>query len=104
MIRIPLLEGFAPWRWKYCLDVMILKRLGVTELSGLRTIVLFPVDCNYAFKHIRREMMKIAETTKSLVPEQCGSQKKHRSIDLAVNKTLTFDGFKANQKSWGNVL
>jgi hypothetical protein len=73
------------------MDVMILKRSGLTDLSSLCTIVLFPVDCNYAFKHIRREMMKVAEATHSLAPEQYGSRKAHRAIDLAVNKTLTND-------------
>jgi hypothetical protein len=35
--------------------------------------------------------MKVAEMTKSLAPEQYGSHKAHRAIDLAVNKTLTND-------------
>jgi len=91
MTRIPLVVGFAPSRWKHCLDVMILKKSGITDLSGLRTIVLFPVDCNYAFKHVGREMMKVAESTKSLAPEQYGSRKRYKTIDLAVNKALTFD-------------
>jgi hypothetical protein len=52
MTRIPVTCGFAPKRWKYCLDVMIQKKSGVTDLSGLRMIVLFPVDCNYTFKHV----------------------------------------------------
>jgi hypothetical protein len=55
MTRIPLTAGFAPKRWKHCLDVMILKKSGVTDLTGLRTIVLFPVDCNFAFKHVGRK-------------------------------------------------
>jgi len=49
------------------------------------------VDCNYAFKHVGRLMMAIAEKTKSLAPEQYGSRKRHKAIDLAVNKALTFD-------------
>ncbi len=36
-------------------------------------------------------MMTVAEATNSLAPEQYGSQKKHRAIDLAVNKSLTND-------------
>jgi hypothetical protein len=36
-------------------------------------------------------MMKVAEKTLSLAPEQYGSRKQHRAIDLAVNKALTFD-------------
>jgi len=70
---------------------MILKRSGVTDLAGLRTIVLFLVDCNFAFKHVGRAMMQVAETTNLLAPEQFGSRKGHKAIDLAVSKVLTFD-------------
>lgn len=80
-------------RWKHCLDVMILKMSGITLLSKLCTIVLFAVDCNYAFKHIGWEMMKVAKKTKSLAPKQCGSRKSHRAIDLTMNKALTYDLF-----------
>jgi hypothetical protein len=73
------------------MDMMILKWSGLTDLNSLHTIVLFPVDCNYAFKHIGREMMSIAELTKSLAPEQYGSRKAHQAINLATNKTLTND-------------
>jgi hypothetical protein len=70
---------------------MIQKKSGVTDLSGLRTIVLFPVDCNFAFKHVGRTMMQVAESTQALAPEQYGSRRRHKAIDLAVNKALTFD-------------
>jgi hypothetical protein len=36
-------------------------------------------------------MMAVAEKTGALAPEQYGSRKKHKAIDLAVNKALTFD-------------
>jgi hypothetical protein len=91
LTSIPLQGGFAPDRWKRCIDVMILKRSGITVLSGLRTIVLFPADCNFAFKHVGRKMMQLAEKTKAIAPEQYGSRKGHKAIDLAVNKTLTND-------------
>jgi hypothetical protein len=88
LTKIPLERGFFPSRWKKCLDVMILKRSGVTDLAGLCTIVLFPVDCNFAFKHVGRAMMQVAEATNSLAPEQFGSRKGHKAIDLAVSKIL----------------
>jgi hypothetical protein len=52
---------------------MILKRSGVTHLGSLCTLVLFSVDCNYAFKHIGRKMMINAETARALAPEQHGA-------------------------------
>jgi len=102
MTRLPLNIGFAPKRWKYCLDVMLLKKSGVTDLSGLCTIVLFPVDCNFTFKHVGRTMMNVAEHTKSLAPEQYSSRKKHKAIDLAVNKALTFDILR--QLKWSGAI
>lgn len=36
-------------------------------------------------------MMHTAEATSSMAPEQYGSRKCHKSIDLAVNKSLTND-------------
>jgi len=94
LLNFVLASGYSPEHWKKLLDVMILKKSGITQLSSLRTICLFPVDCNYAFKHIGRKMMKIAEATGSLAPEQYGSRKGHRSIDLAVSKALTYDLFR----------
>jgi hypothetical protein len=91
LINAALTSGYSPESWKHLLDFMILKKSGITQLSLLRTICLFPVDCNYAFKHIGWEMMKIAESTNSLPPEQYGSRRSHRAIDLAVNKALTYD-------------
>jgi hypothetical protein len=91
MTILPLRYGYAPQRWKHCLDVMIMKKSGVTDLSGLRTIVLFPVDCNFAFKHVGRSMLVVAEKTGALAPGQYGSRKRHKAMDLAVNKVLTFD-------------
>jgi hypothetical protein len=35
--------------------------------------------------------MTIAEQAQSLAPEQYGSHKAHRAINLATNKTLTND-------------
>jgi hypothetical protein len=52
------------------MDVMLLKKEGVTQVDALRTIVLFQPDCNYAFKFIGREMMRFSEKHNTLAPEQ----------------------------------
>ena len=91
MTRGPLSAGYTPKCWKLCLDVMLLKKAGATQVDTLRTIVLFQPDCNYAFKFVGREMMKNAEKHCTLAPEQFGSRKNHRAINLAVNKVLTND-------------
>ncbi len=49
------------------------------------------MDCNYVFKFIGKETMKRAESLGALAPEQYGSRKHHKSIDLAACKMLTYD-------------
>jgi len=95
LTKQPLEKGFAPQHWTHCLDVMILRKSGVTDLSSLQTIVLFPVDCNYAFKHIGREMMKTAEKTGSLALEQYGSHKRHwqRNVHYWCSMARSFGNF-----------
>jgi hypothetical protein len=39
LTRILLLAGYALSHWKRCMDVMILKKSGITKLSGLWTVV-----------------------------------------------------------------
>jgi hypothetical protein len=68
---IQLSSGYAPKRWKKCVNIMILKKAGINHLFC--TIVLFPVDCNYTFKFIGWEMMKKAEQGMALAPEQYSS-------------------------------
>jgi hypothetical protein len=70
---------------------MIAKKSNLTDIDNLRTICLFEVDANYCFKHIGRAMMKNAEHHGTIAKEQYGSRKRHRAIDLAVNKVLTND-------------
>jgi hypothetical protein len=75
LTKIPLQSGYSPSRWRRFMDVMILKKSGITLLDSLRTVVLFSIDCNYAFKHVGRRMMSTAEQAKALAQEQYGSQK-----------------------------
>jgi hypothetical protein len=91
LTSIPLRTGYPLKRWKKCMDVMILKKSGITSLHSLRTVCLFATDCNYAFKHIGREMMRHAERNAALAPEQYGSRKRRRATNLATNKALTYD-------------
>ncbi len=92
LINLALSSGYSLDRWKQLLiDVMILNKSGHTQLSSLRTICLFPVDCNFAFKHVGREMIWLVEAKNSLAPEQYGSRKVHWAIDLVVNKALTYN-------------
>jgi hypothetical protein len=104
LTRIPLKFGHAASRWKHCMDVMILKKPGISHLGSLRTVVLFPVNCNYTFKHIGRKMMRNAEKAQALAPEQYGSRRLHRATDLATNKSLTYNIWRQQQKSWHSTF
>lgn len=63
---------------------------GILHQDGdnLRTVDLFHVDCNFAFKHVGRQMMFITAENKSLAPLQYGSTKRQRATDLARNKAI----------------
>jgi hypothetical protein len=91
LTRIPLETGYSPKRWQRCVDVMTKKKSNRSDIENLRTICLFEADANYAFKHIGRQMMLNAELHSTLAKEQYGSRKRHRAIDLALNKVLTND-------------
>ncbi len=91
MICLLLVTGYSPVRWQRCVDVMIPKKHNKTDIDNLRTICLFEVDANYALKHIGHSMMQHAERHGTIAKEQYGSRKKHRAIDLALNKVLTND-------------
>jgi hypothetical protein len=91
LTRIPLNTGYSPQRWQRAVDVMIPKKTNRTDIDNLRTICLFEVDANFSFKHIGRQMMINAEKHQTLAKEQYGSRKRHRAIDLALNKVLTND-------------
>jgi hypothetical protein len=91
LAKVSIKSGYSPLFWKKCLDVMILKKSGLTTIKSLRTVVLFPVDCNFVFKNLGRKLMKNVEAATALAPEQFGSHKHHRASALATNKALTYD-------------
>jgi hypothetical protein len=82
---------YSPIHRKRLINVMLLKKSGGTHLGGLRTIVLFPIDYNIAFKHMGRRMVQVAEETNSLSKEQYRSCRNNRAKDLSVNKALRCD-------------
>jgi len=84
LANIPLMSGYSPKCWRHRLDVMILKKSGLTMLNSLRSVALFPADCNYVFKQISRVMMYNAEKANALALEQYRSCKCHRATALAM--------------------
>ena len=91
LARIPTLSGYVPLRWMQGMNVMLEKKPGVSQVTKLRTILLYEADYNHNNKLLGRAMMRFAETNALLAPEQYGSRKAHSAIFQSVNKVLTFD-------------
>ena len=88
---LPYQFGFTPETWKTISDVEILKKTGVYDIEGMRTITLMNSEFNINNKKLGRDMMQHAEQHHLLAPEQYGGRKHHRSIIAALNKRLTMD-------------
>ena len=71
--------------------MLIPKKPDDFEVSHLRPILLFDINCNQNNKRLGREVMRLAETHDGLTSEQYGSRKDHSAINQAINKWLLFD-------------
>ena len=98
LARIPVLSGYVPQRWMQGLNVMLEKKPGVSQVTKLRTILLYEADFNHNNKLMGRAMMHYAEDNQLLAPEQYGSRKFHSAIFQYVNKVLTFDILRQTRK------
>jgi hypothetical protein len=70
---------------------MLEKKPGNTDVTAMRTILLYEADFNFLNKFVGRQMMQAAECLGILAPEQYGSRRYHRAIFQAVNKAFTYD-------------
>ena len=91
MRSLPYQYGFSPQNWQTISDVEILKKAGVYDIEGMRTITLMNSEFNINNKKLGREMMQHAEDNNALPPEQYGGRKQHRAVIAALNKRLTMD-------------
>ena len=94
---LPFAFGFAPKRWKTSVDVMLLKKVGVTDVKKLRTINLMEADFNHGNKRLARLMMDGAERYGLLASAQHGSRKRKTAIAHSVSKRLTQDCMRAQK-------
>jgi hypothetical protein len=91
MAQMPYEFGFAPQRWTWGTEVMILKQLGNFCTWKLRAILLYEADFNFNNKRLGREMMYFAEAKGWIAKEQYGSRKNLSAIEHCLNKMLSFD-------------
>ena len=76
------------------MDVELLKDEGNYNIDRLRTIVLVEGDHNQNGKHLGKNAMRMAtdsQCTSANAPEQYGSKKYHRAIEVVLNSRLIDD-------------
>ena len=73
------------------MDCTLVKKANSFRVDRLRTIVLFEADFNFVNKAVSRKLARMAESKRSLTPEQYGSRKNHRAIEHVLNKRLCMD-------------
>ena len=92
MISMPLLHGFAPMRWRHCVDAIIEKIPGKPMLEKLRIIMLFAADFNYALKLVwGKRLVQHAEHHKVLGTENHGSRPGRQTTDALMEKLLIYE-------------
>jgi hypothetical protein len=91
ILNIVVRSGYPLLRWHVGLNVMLLKKPGVYDVTSCQTILLYEPDFNNLLKILGRRTMLNAEKFRVLAPEQFGSRKSLTSIRQALNKVLTYD-------------
>lgn len=96
---VPWKSGYAYQRWRKGIDVELQKKTNSWKTKDLRTIVLLDSQFNFGNKVMSRRIARSAEHNKGFAMEQFGSRKKHRAIEHALNKKLTFDLARLNRQN-----
>ena len=99
MLSIPYQTGYSPKLWQQGINCMLEKKKGNFRVDKLRAILLYEAQFNMMNKIMGRDVMAAAESLGGVAPEQYGSRKNHSSINLGLNKRLTFDLFRQRKQS-----
>ena len=83
--------GYSYRRWKFGVDVQLLKRSGDHRAEKLRTILCLEADHNMNNKKIGRTAMWNGECTNSLARDNLGGRKGMRAVEVSMNQALTYD-------------
>ena len=87
MMPLPFEHGFAPSRWRQCLEVMLEKQPGNPLIHRLRIIVLLEADFNIALRIIWMRRLFPAAEKMGFAKEQWGSRKNRNFHRLCNNET-----------------
>jgi hypothetical protein len=92
MLSLPLKHGFAPERWKYCVDAILEKIPGKPIIEKLRIIMLYEADFNFMLKLIwGRRLVRHAELYRCLGTSNHGSRSGRQTIDALLEKLLMYE-------------
>jgi hypothetical protein len=99
MANIPYASRCSSSRWQFGTDVMIPKSTASLRVDKLRTLLLLDPEFNQNNKILGRNLMSHAEASAQMPVEQYGSRKKHRAIEAALNRVLTWDIWRQKRQS-----
>ena len=89
MMSMPLMHGFAPRRWQYCIDAILEKIPGKPLLEKLRVIMLYEADFNFVLKLIwGHRLVRHAEKYKVLGTSNHGSRPGRQTKDAHIHARL----------------
>jgi hypothetical protein len=86
ILNIVVQSGYPLSRWRVGLNVMLLKKPGVYDVTSCRTILLYEPDFNNLLKILGCRTMLNSEKFRVLAPEQFRSRKSLTSIHQALKK------------------
>jgi hypothetical protein len=85
MLSLPLLHGFAPDRWKYCVDAILEKTTGKPIIEKLRIIMLSKANFNFMLKLTRgQRLVKHAKHYRCLGISNHGSRSGRQTINALL--------------------
>ena len=96
-LSIPMRTGQPYKQWQKGTDCKLMKKANSWRVDKFRKIVVMQGDANFCNKQIAYKTARRGERPlpngkyDRLAREQAGSRKRHRAIEQALNKRLTFD-------------
>ena len=92
MLSLPLRHGFAPSRWRQCIDAILEKIPGQPRIEKLRIIMLYEADFNFMLKLIwGKRLVRQAELYRCLGEENSGSRSGRQTHDSLLGKLLLYE-------------
>jgi len=92
MQLLPAKHGFAPKRWRSCVDAVLEKIPGSPIIEKLRIIMLFEADFNFVLKSIwGRKLVRHAENNNALGNAAQGSRQGRQCNDASLEKLLIYN-------------